>query len=174
MDRREVVRRALTRLVLTASVATVPAPAVPASRHEPRPLPVFVKGAVKRAVALAREKLQSEECRAIYTDFLDGQGHPLAARLELIGTTPREHLGHLRWVNGAELRTCQDPDIYFATVVGGIRVHVCPEQFARFAIREPHKAAGLLLHEHLHSLGLGENPPTSDQITRQVWSRCGR
>ena len=31
----------------------------------------------------------------------------------------------------------------------------------------------LLIHELLHSLGLGENPPTSAQITNTVMARCG-
>ena len=31
----------------------------------------------------------------------------------------------------------------------------------------------VIIHETLHSLGLGENPPTSDEITWRVFSRCG-
>jgi hypothetical protein len=31
----------------------------------------------------------------------------------------------------------------------------------------------LLIHEFLHTLGLGENPPTSDAITQRVAVRCG-
>jgi len=34
-------------------------------------------------------------------------------------------------------------------------------------------AEAVIIHETLHSLGLGENPPTSDEITRRVFSRCG-
>jgi hypothetical protein len=31
----------------------------------------------------------------------------------------------------------------------------------------------LVIHELLHTLGLGENPPSSVDITRVVTSRCG-
>jgi hypothetical protein len=31
----------------------------------------------------------------------------------------------------------------------------------------------ILIHEFLHTLGLGENPPTSDAITARVSIRCG-
>jgi hypothetical protein len=32
----------------------------------------------------------------------------------------------------------------------------------------------MIIHEELHSLGLGENPPDSKEITQQVIARCGR
>jgi hypothetical protein len=32
----------------------------------------------------------------------------------------------------------------------------------------------VVIHEVLHTLGLGENPPSSDQITRRVDLRCRR
>jgi hypothetical protein len=32
----------------------------------------------------------------------------------------------------------------------------------------------MVIHEMLHSLGLGENPPSSREITKQVTARCGR
>jgi hypothetical protein len=31
----------------------------------------------------------------------------------------------------------------------------------------------IIIHEFLHVLGLGENPPTSDEITERVAARCG-
>jgi hypothetical protein len=40
--------------------------------------------------------------------------------------------------------------------------------------RDPGVAAALTIHEELHSLGLSENPPTSQAITAQVIARCGR
>jgi len=32
----------------------------------------------------------------------------------------------------------------------------------------------MVIHEMLHSLGLGENPPSSREITKQVTACCGR
>ena len=31
----------------------------------------------------------------------------------------------------------------------------------------------ILIHEALHSLGLGEDPPSSDYITERIRARCG-
>jgi hypothetical protein len=31
----------------------------------------------------------------------------------------------------------------------------------------------IVIHEFLHTLGLGENPPTSQAITQRVAIRCG-
>ena len=31
----------------------------------------------------------------------------------------------------------------------------------------------ILIHETLHTLGLGENPPSSREITSRVLARCG-
>ena len=33
-------------------------------------------------------------------------------------------------------------------------------------------SATLIIHEQLHALGLGENPPTSTYITTRVYHRC--
>jgi hypothetical protein len=41
-------------------------------------------------------------------------------------------------------------------------------QFKRVAVAEPDYAAVLLIHEELHALGLGQNPPTSADITDRV------
>jgi len=38
---------------------------------------------------------------------------------------------------------------------------------------DPAYAEMILIHELLHTLGLGENPPTSLEITARVTERCG-
>jgi hypothetical protein len=38
--------------------------------------------------------------------------------------------------------------------------------------RDPDAATIIVIHEFLHTLGLGENPPTSEAITEQVTLRC--
>lgn len=50
-------------------------------------------------------------------------------------------------------------------------VYVCS---ARVATLEVPRGDIVIIHEMLHSLGLGENPPTSDEITKRVVQRCGR
>ena len=44
------------------------------------------------------------------------------------------------------------------------------ESDTRLAVR---RAVEIVLHEFLHTLGLGENPPTSRAITERVAVRCG-
>jgi hypothetical protein len=43
----------------------------------------------------------------------------------------------------------------------------------RQAERSARYAEAVLIHEALHSLGLGENPPLSDYITERIQARCG-
>jgi hypothetical protein len=49
-------------------------------------------------------------------------------------------------------------------------VFVC---IAPFAEQRPGIRENTLIHEMLHSLGLGENPPSSGEINGQVMRRCG-
>ena len=44
-------------------------------------------------------------------------------------------------------------------------VFVCPS-FAAVSVNDPLLAESLVIHEILHTLGLGENPPTPLEITR--------
>jgi hypothetical protein len=52
-------------------------------------------------------------------------------------------------------------------------VHVCSSRFARRFERQTRAAELIVIHEMLHTLGLGENPPSTRQITEQVTRRCG-
>jgi hypothetical protein len=49
-------------------------------------------------------------------------------------------------------------------------VYVCGASFRAqtLGLRE-----NTLIHEMLHTLRLLENPPTAQEISRQVWRRCG-
>jgi hypothetical protein len=51
-------------------------------------------------------------------------------------------------------------------------IHVCGQRIVQFAVTTK-GAEILLIHELLHALGLGENPPTSARITDAVMHRCG-
>jgi hypothetical protein len=59
------------------------------------------------------------------------------------------------------------------TAPGSRAVWVCP-QFALEQRRDPGLAEVTLLHEALHSLGLGEDPPSAAEITSRIVTRCGR
>ena len=67
-------------------------------------------------------------------------------------------------------RPCQRGDLLVAYTSPGQRVvYVCGSKFVHPLFRLDQRLAELLIiHELLHSLGLGENPPTPGQITKQV------
>ena len=60
---------------------------------------------------------------------------------------------------------------YATTTPGRRTVFVCGAQFMEMQRRQPGLAADLLIHEELHSLGLGENPPNSSEITARIVAR---
>jgi hypothetical protein len=51
-------------------------------------------------------------------------------------------------------------------------IYLCGWRFAVAHRNNPRLGASVLLHEELHSLGLSENPPTSQEITTRVLARC--
>jgi hypothetical protein len=54
-------------------------------------------------------------------------------------------------------------------------VHICARRFARESrTASSSEAENTVLHEVLPTLGLGENPPASREISRRESRRCGR
>jgi hypothetical protein len=51
-------------------------------------------------------------------------------------------------------------------------VQVCGRRFGAVARRNPRLAEASVIHEMLHSLGLGENPPDPQVITGRVLDLC--
>ena len=67
---------------------------------------------------------------------------------------------------------CDEQGVLAFTVVGSRVIHVCGRAFARAAQRAPQDARATMVHELLHSLGLGENPPSPRYITYRVQQLC--
>ena len=51
-------------------------------------------------------------------------------------------------------------------------VLVCGPSFFHERTRKPERTEIWLIHEKLHALGLRENPPSSEEITRVVSQLC--
>lgn len=67
------------------------------------------------------------------------------------------------------------PRVSAYTTPGGSVVYACTGRFRRWqAGSGPSAPVNVLIHETLHTLGLGENPPTTEEITARVEARCGR
>jgi hypothetical protein len=133
----------------------------------------FLISAANDAFHLAVMKLESPRCQKIFTDFRDGAGRPLQARLDALDRTGASFLKILRFANGERLQPCQSRGILAATTPHSHVIFLCGLQFYEKEHRDPEFAAALVIHEMLHSLGLQENPPTSLEITSRVLERCG-
>jgi len=128
---------------------------------------------VERAVAGASRRLEDPGCRRIFDEFRDGAGAPLQGRLDALGVGPSDYLSLVVFVDGSARRTCRRDDVLAVTTPGSRVVYVCGRVFREAASRQESRAEIAVIHEALHTLGLGENPPDSLEITRRVAERCG-
>jgi hypothetical protein len=172
----------VSSVVATAVLLTLGGEAVGA---DPRPLAVnkplnaFDSAAVERARSGAARRLRNPECLKVLTDFTDGEGKTLEQNLGTWGLSAADYLKGLAFRDGSAMAHCRKATIEMVTSVGFPRVYVCPagvgvlnSRFARVQIENPTLAESMVIHEMLHTLGLGENPPSSFEITELVTERC--
>jgi len=171
-------RRIRLRILLLLGLPLFPLPARggPVGRLVPSPSGGSdVQWALAKASALAELKLKDSSCREIFSEFRDSQGRPLAENLEAAGSDAIGYLrGRLLFYSGYGRPACATLDTIAFTSPGSAVVFLCWQQFVEKTHRDPGLAAALLIHEELHSLGLGENPPSSKEITARVIARCGK
>ena len=146
-----------------------------ASREAKVPIrPRGVNAFVRMAVLEAHRRLGGENCQEVFGDFQDSSGRPLQERLDSIGQTGQSYLGWLWFWNGEQSGACDRSEVLAFTTPGSQVVSFCGERFTRaIGRRGLGSLAVTIIHEELHSLGLGEDPPTSLEITRRVEARCG-
>ena len=147
-------------------------PAAPAARRaillKLKPLD---EGTVRSALDLALAMLASPDCPGIYTEFRRPDGRTPRDELERMGIGPQEFLESLVFTDGSREAVCRKGRAVMTATPDRALIYVCPS-FARFHLGSPRRAAAVVLHESLHALGLGENPPSSDDITRRVERSC--
>jgi hypothetical protein len=117
----------------------------------------------------ARERLGQPECQAVLTDFRDVTGRRLDDVLRASGRTAQEQLDLLTFRSGSGSDVCERRVALAFTRIRSSEVSICPPQFRAQGSQQQEAA---LIHEMLHSLGLGENPPESSAISAQVMKRC--
>ena len=120
---------------------------------------------VRRAIDLALAKLARPGCPGVYDDFELPNGGTPRSELDRIGIGPEEWLESLVFIDGSRDPVCRIGRAVLTTTPGSRVIRVCPG-FARFQLRDPGLSASLIIHESLHALGLGENPPSSSEITQ--------
>ncbi len=147
------------------------AAASPASLEKALVLAGMEGRSLDRARARATALLESDECRKVLSDFTDTEGRTLQEKLDSVGQTPAEYLGTVHFLNGELQPLCRRSTVQMVTTGKSQYVYVCP-RFRQFEDRKPELAPVLVIHEALHTLGLGENPPTSMEITGRILARC--
>jgi hypothetical protein len=124
---------------------------------------------LKRSRAGARERLGDPRCLAVLRDFRSVSHRGLDEELRATGRTAQEQMDALAFRSGLGRYECSRGALAF-TRIGSSVVSICLRPFTLLP-RADQEA--ILIHELLHSLGLGENPPESVAITTQVQKRCG-
>ena len=129
---------------------------------------------VGQAVRGAQRRLADPGCQAVFSDFTESSGRRLQDVLDDRGETGQGHLRRLFFYDGAEAGGCKVPGALAFTEPGSHVVYVCNQWFREAFATNPSKVEAVIIHESLHSLGLGENPPSSHEITARVMERCFR
>src|SRR5262245_26351858 len=129
--------------------------------------------AVLRAVEGATRRLARPGCQEVFSDFADEKGQALSTKLTALGTSPAEALDLLRFVDNRRAPQCGGGARLAFTQTGSRLIHICGREFTDWSIKNPALTEIIVIHESLHAVGLGENPPTSEAITERVAMRCG-
>ena len=136
--------------------------------------PRGLNAVVRMAVIEAHRRLGDPQCQQIFSDFKDASDRTLTAKLEVIGQTGQSYLGWIWFVDGGSEGRCAQAEVSAFTTPGIQVVRFCGDRFTRaIGRRGIGFLATVVIHEELHSLGLGEDPPSSTEITRRVEFRCG-
>jgi hypothetical protein len=128
--------------------------------------------ALKEALSEAWRQLQEPRCQGLLTEFTDKDGEPLANNLSTGAKDLQNHLARLVFVDGGETRSCAKGALA-VTEPGSRVVRVCSSRLVWTWQQNSKHVVAALIHEALHTLGLGENPPSSDEITSLVLKKCG-
>jgi hypothetical protein len=127
--------------------------------------------AVSRAIEAAARRLEHPRCRSVLSDFRGSDGRTLTEVLTGEGLTAPAHLRRLFFYSAEDHRRCRSEALAFTTP-GSRVVYVCAARFREGYSTNPARLEAVILHEMLHTLGLGEDPPTSEEITAQVVAAC--
>lgn len=145
------------------------------AEHHPRGRHILLTGRarikVDGAMQGAMQRLAMPQCQQLLEDFSDQAGRALRVTVAASGKSAGDLLADLYFADGDDTPQCRSRSVLMAfTEPGSHVVHVCGKRFVQTADRRGLEI--VLIHELLHALGLGENPPTSWQITNAVMNRC--
>lgn len=128
-----------------------------------------VAAAVVRAAVGAQRRLDKPTCARVLDDFRDGAGRTLRSVLDDIALPVTAAMTRVIFRDGRDLPTCRQSMVIAFTGPGSRVVFVCGNRFGSFSRDATER---LIIHELLHTLGLGERPPTPTEIDLAVSRRC--
>jgi hypothetical protein len=129
---------------------------------------------LSQALSGAFARLAQPKCQALFSEFTDAAGRSLDRVLEESGHTGQAYLGLVFFADGAGHSRCETGLVGAFTIPGSRVVRVCPLVVRRLSDQDAALVEALLIHELLPVLGLGEDPPSSDEISSRVEARCLR
>jgi hypothetical protein len=128
--------------------------------------------AMERAVAGAVSRLSTPRCQLLFDDFSDASGQALSTILLARNQGVAAWLAQLRFIDDSGALQCRQRRTLAFGEPGGHVIHVCGSRFRARFFKNQVSAEVIVIHELLHTLGLGENPPDSETITARVAERC--
>ena len=131
-----------------------------------------VRPAVHDAIAGARERLARSECLGVLGEFEAATGVTLGQNLAVLSPSAADYLSLVLFVDGSNEPRCVMSPVVAWTQVGSRVVRICGTKFAERRQIDPASTEITIIHEALHTLGLGENPHSSREITRRIEKRC--
>ena len=164
--------------VVLASAAATSLQSGPRPINFARPLNKADAAVVDRVRAGAARRLQNPECAKVLTEFADAEGRTLERRLEPWGLSAADYLRVVDFRDGSSVPRCEQRSVQLVAVPGLLPVFLCPDprvprsKLAAVERTDPDLAEFMVIHEMLHTLGLGENPPSTFEITERVRKRC--
>ena len=126
---------------------------------------------IERAREGAVRRIEQPGCQRLLDEFKDRSGRSLRENLATWNRSAADYLRTMPFRDGSFHPFCRSAKSALVSVVGMRPVFVCPS-FRKEAQRDPWSAESWIIHEMLHTLGLGENPPSSREITQRVNERC--
>jgi len=137
--------------------------------HLPDPVAYQV---ARKTLDLAWKRLGRIKCADLMNVFVDRAGRPLNERLRELAFDRQTYLTMIVFVDGSREMPCIRGSFAYTTP-GSRVVRLCVDELKRTWQTGPEHAVSRVIHEMLHTLGLGEDPPSSAEITRRVLAGCG-
>jgi hypothetical protein len=110
-------------------------------------------------------------CQTLLEEFRDRHARPLSDRLARMGLDVQRYLEFVFFEDGSQHTQCGSTVAYARP--GARVIYLCVRTFEREWRQNGQILVAKVIHEVLHTLGLGENPPPSSEITARVRKRCG-